>query len=236
MNREIYGLVVGVLSLLAITLPTAIFAIVVGAISFLMGRELSKALDLKDVEFPSFLSPILFYAAQPLGGVFVSAMALAYGYKLWNLDTFFKVAFVLFYVGFFPAFLISVREVGIFPILLLLLMTWANDVLAYYVGRRFGKRPMFPKISPNKTYEGFLAGVLGGTIVFTLLSPYSIFDSLLIGVVTLCVGVAGDYFKSFIKRQVGVKDFSNILGGHGGFLDRFDSLIFSAPIYYWLIT
>ncbi len=234
MNRELYGLLIGLVTLLALLLPDFLFIFVVALLSALMSRELERALELEGVYPLSFFLVLIFYVATSLGGVFTALFALLYGYRSWNLQGFFKAFFVLFYSSFFPSYLILLREESFYLILTLVLAVWANDVVAYYVGKRVGKTPLFPKLSPNKTLEGFAGGTATGTLVIALLLDVGFFKGLVIGFLTISYGVVGDYFKSFIKRQLGIKDFSGVLGGHGGFVDRFDSLVFCAPLFYFL--
>ncbi len=235
MSREFYGALIGVLTLIAVALPLPLFILVVALLSLLMGRELSTALKVDELYPASFFAPVAFYIDPALGGVYTGIMSLAYGYRTWDLDAFLKTLFILFYTGFFPSYLVRLREEGFYIILVFLLSIWANDVFAYYVGKNFGKTPLLPKLSPKKTFEGFLGGVLAGLLDFVLLSGLPVLKSLLVGFIFLSVAVSGDYFKSFVKRQLGVKDFSSVLGGHGGFVDRFDAVVFSAPVFYWLL-
>jgi phosphatidate cytidylyltransferase len=123
-------------------------------------------------------------------------------------------------------------------ILLLFLLIWASDIFAFFAGRRWGKRPLAKKISPNKTLEGLAGGVLGAMCV-ALLAYYFAFDSCLwifVALVTVLLGVLGDLFESLLKRIVNVKDSGGILPGHGGILDRIDSLIAALPFYALSVT
>jgi len=235
MNRELYGVLIGASTLLATILPLPLFTLIVALLSLLIAYEICKSLNLKDMHFAAFFSPVFFYVSPPLGGLYVSLLSLLQGYRAWNLDSFFKSLFVLFYTGFFTSYLILLKEKSTYLLLVLILCVWANDVFAYYAGRKLGRRPLFPRLSPKKTVEGFLSGLVAGSILFLILLDRPILESLLVGVLTLTAGVAGDYFKSFLKRQLGIKDFSNVLGQHGGFTDRFDALVFAAPVFYWLI-
>jgi len=116
--------------------------------------------------------------------------------------------------------------------------TWASDTFAYFVGSYLGKHKLCPGISPNKTIEGALGGVLGSTLVVTLLGSVftlPVSHSMLMG---LLVGIAaplGDLVESAIKRFSDVKDSGHILPGHGGILDRFDSILFTAPVVYYYL-
>ncbi|WP_457600048.1 phosphatidate cytidylyltransferase [Hydrogenivirga sp.] len=234
MNRELYGVLIGALTLVALVLPLPLFVLTVALLSLLMGRELSRALGIGELSGASFFAPLSFAVHPALGGVYTGLLSLTYGYRTWNLDAFMRALFVLFYTGLFPSYLIKLREEGFYLLLVFILSVWANDVFAYYVGKSFGRRLLLPKLSPNKTLEGFLGGLIAGTLVFALLSGLPLLRAVLIGVLFISTGVAGDYLKSFVKRQLGIKDFSNVLGGHGGFVDRFDAVVFSAPVFYWL--
>ncbi len=124
----------------------------------------------------------------------------------------------------------------------LLLTIWATDVGAFFVGRRWGKRKLAPHISPGKTYAGFwggmaLASVTGGIMAGTLSLPYGWLEATLLGAVLSVVGQMGDLAESLAKREAGVKDSGQLIPGHGGLLDRLDSLLFAVPVYYlflWL--
>ncbi len=124
----------------------------------------------------------------------------------------------------------------------LLLMVWASDVAAYFGGRTFGKRKLFPRISPKKTWEGAISGLFGamaaGALVYLVYHQLNIFnlldlkDWLILGAITAVFGITGDLVESMLKRSVNIKDSGNLLPGHGGFLDRFDAFIFVIPFAY----
>lgn len=108
---------------------------------------------------------------------------------------------------------------------------WLNDTFAYFVGTKFGKHKMAPRISPNKSWEGFAGGMVGSIFVWVLIYSLSVVDitltqAVLTAVVVGLSSVMGDLFESRIKRGVGVKDSGNVMPGHGGLLDRSDSLLF----------
>ena len=153
--------------------------------------------------------------------------------------------FGVLYVVFLGGFLVSTR-VGFetFPGLstkllgFFFLVVMGSDVGAYYIGKIFGKHKPVPKISPNKTWEGFIGGTLlaiGFAALSTLLFfpelPYKV--SIPLAIVMSAVGVLGDLAESAMKRGAGAKDAASILPGHGGLLDRLDSLLFNAPILYY---
>ena len=127
-------------------------------------------------------------------------------------------------------------EEGAFWLTLVVLVAiWASDTLAYFTGRALGKHPLFPRISPKKTIEGSVGGVLGATavvIVFKLfLVPMLTWtDAVVVGVLCGAVGQFGDLVESLLKRSVGVKDSGNYLPGHGGMLDRIDAMLVAIPL------
>ena len=122
----------------------------------------------------------------------------------------------------------------------LLLLTQLNDVAQYIWGKAFGVRKMMPHISPHKTWVGFLGGIATTLMlaywIAPWLTPFSKVQSVLLGLLIACAGFAGDMVASALKRDVGVKDSGNLLPGHGGILDRVDSLIYTAPLYFYYVT
>ena len=116
--------------------------------------------------------------------------------------------------------------------------TWASDTCAFFIGSYFGKHKLCPKISPNKTIEGALGGMLGSIIAMVamgILVKLPLGHSIIMGMLVGIVAPIGDLVQSAIKRFAGVKDSGQILPGHGGILDRFDSILFTVPaIYYYL--
>jgi len=133
------------------------------------------------------------------------------------------------------------RGEGRLPLLFLLVCIWASDTAAYYAGSAFGRRKLAPAISPNKTWLGSAAGILGSiaaALVFRWFAPlqwsfsFVVFSGLLLSV----LGQAGDLAESLIKRDAGVKDSGSIIPGHGGILDRMDALLFTVPLFYYVLS
>jgi len=126
-------------------------------------------------------------------------------------------------------------------ILVIFVAIWICDTFAYGFGRLFGKNKLFEKVSPNKTIEGGIAGVIGSIIILILVKvlgilPFSWFEAVLFGIVIGIIGQIGDLVESWFKRDAGVKDSSTLLPGHGGMLDRFDSIIFVSPAMFLLVN
>jgi phosphatidate cytidylyltransferase len=125
-------------------------------------------------------------------------------------------------------------------VLLLILTISVSDSAQFYCGRAFGRRPLAPAISPKKTLEGAIGGLLFGTLTMTVGGRWVFADAplLLLLLASACIsalGMVGDLFESMLKRSAGVKDSSHIIPGHGGVLDRIDSWLFAAPLYYTFV-
>lgn len=119
----------------------------------------------------------------------------------------------------------------------LLLVVWLGDSGAYYVGKTFGKHKLSPHISPKKTVEGLAGGIAASIITavvihFTFFETFPLLHAIIAGVILSFAGVVGDLAESMWKRSAAVKDSGTLIPGHGGFLDRFDSILFTAPILY----
>ena len=132
-------------------------------------------------------------------------------------------------VGTLGAQAIMSRDAGRWVVLLLMAIIVVSDSAQYYTGRAFGRRPLSPAISPKKTIEGAIGGVVFGTLATMAGGPWLL---ALLGAVLALLGIVGDLFESLLKRSAGIKDSSNLIPGHGGVLDRIDSWLFAAPVYY----
>jgi phosphatidate cytidylyltransferase len=146
--------------------------------------------------------------------------------------------FPALYIGLPIAALIGIRALGGPRVLFLLMLTViVSDTSQYYTGRLFGRRPLAPAVSPKKTVEGAVGGLVFGTALFAVagmwwLPALPIAFRVLLGLTLVALGIAGDLFESMLKRSAGVKDSSALIPGHGGVLDRIDALLFAAPVYY----
>lgn len=146
-----------------------------------------------------------------------------------------------FYVGIGFHNLILARTDGLNKVFFALCIVWATDIGAYLIGRQIGRRKLLPKVSPNKTVEGFVGGILSAVVVAiiflivdkSLLAGYSFGMMLLLVVIFSIFSQFGDLVESAIKRHFGVKDSGKIIPGHGGILDRFDGMIFVFPIMHF---
>ena len=152
----------------------------------------------------------------------------------------------IFYVVFFMMFVafIDGMQNGKILIWYAIIAAWGTDIFAYFIGKHFGKHK-FSKVSPKKSIEGCIAGTVGAILLMLLYTyvantfwgmSYSYGFIAMIGLILSLIGQIGDFAASSIKRYVDIKDYSNIIPGHGGMLDRIDSLIFLAPFAYALFT
>ena len=156
--------------------------------------------------------------------------------------------FGIFYVGIMFSYLYQVREMpdGKYLVWLIFLSSWGCDTFAYCAGKLFGKHKMTPKLSPKKTVEGAIGGVVGAAVLGFLYGTF--FKNNMIQVINpgvisgaacaiaAVISMVGDLAASAIKRNHDIKDYGNLIPGHGGILDRFDSMIFTAPAIYFAIT
>lgn len=155
--------------------------------------------------------------------------------------------FATFYIGLFASSLVEIRELynissfiynrGGLIIITLIITIWVCDSAAFFIGSPFGKHKLYRRISPNKSWEGAIAGFIFSVIAVIALKEIILDflnwqDIIFIGVIVGIFGQIGDLIESLIKRDASVKDSSSIIPGHGGIFDRFDSLLFTAPIIY----
>ncbi|MFC2062484.1 phosphatidate cytidylyltransferase [Chloroflexota bacterium] len=148
----------------------------------------------------------------------------------------------IFYVGWLLSYLVALRGLdgGRDWVLLALLITFGSDTMAYFTGRALGKHRLAPRISPGKTWEGAIGGIVGGIAISLLLTyslnlPLSYWGTAILGLLVSVFGQLGDLVESLLKRNAGVKDSGNLIPGHGGFLDRIDSVVFAGVVVYYYV-
>lgn len=185
-------------------------------------------------------------------GVFVALLAIPASYVVMsgNLDDALPSSAIAvlatLYVGMLGGSMIRLRNdftVGWKLVYFLLLVVWLGDAGAYYVGRSLGRHKLSPRISPKKTIEGLVGGIAMSIITalaihFTFFKELPLLHAIIAGVILSIAGVIGDLAESMWKRSAAVKDSGTLIPGHGGFLDRFDSIFFTAPILYsyWFLV
>jgi phosphatidate cytidylyltransferase len=171
-------------------------------------------------------------------------LLLSYTVLTKNTFTFEDASFVTLsalYVGFGFHYMHEIRLMGLSDLFFPLFVIWATDSGAYFIGKAIGKTKLWPEISPNKTIEGSLGGVICAIVVAVILSfvltlNYSVIYLIFVAILVSVFGQIGDLVQSAYKRHFGVKDSGKILPGHGGILDRCDSWIFTFPIVYFLFV
>lgn len=168
----------------------------------------------------------------------VALVALGVLFGDWRLPQAATASFASLYIGVPLGLLVSIHARHGWPVALLLVGTIVvSDTAQYYTGRAFGRRPLAPSISPKKTVEGAVGGVICGAAFMMLVGmrvlPGVAYVMLLAaGLTVAVVGILGDLFESQLKRGAGAKDSSSIIPGHGGVLDRIDALLFGVPAFY----
>ncbi|XLS28295.1 phosphatidate cytidylyltransferase [Flavobacteriaceae bacterium M23B6Z8] len=181
---------------------------------------------------------LLLLAATLLTNLFL--LSELFGKKATKYSNAGRFAISLFYIGTGCIFLTMIPyyeyHFAKFLIIGIFILIWVNDSFAFLVGKTLGKNKLFPSVSPKKTIEGFAGGLVFALIAAFVLSRYHkdlyIWQWFILAVVVVLTGTLGDLIESKFKRMAGVKDSGAILPGHGGLLDRLDSLVFAAPFAY----
>lgn len=179
--------------------------------------------------------------------IFYLMMQLIFNKRQFTLDDIAVTLLGIIYVPFLLSFVFLVRcmDNGFELVWIIFVGTFSTDIFAYFTGKLFGKKKLLPEVSPNKTVAGAIGGVVGSIVCTTAFGYFYVYlyagikipayHYILIGLLCGVIAQIGDWAASAIKRRVGIKDFGNIMPGHGGLLDRIDSLLFVAPaIYFYL--
>jgi len=159
-------------------------------------------------------------------------------YKKISSNSLLKVFYGLFLITPMLLTIMSIFIINKNILLVIILMIWFADIGAYFSGKKFGRLKIVKNISPGKTFEGLLGGLLSNIIFILLLHVYGIFDivdGILFAFLVTALSLYGDIYESFLKRMAKIKDSSNLIPGHGGFLDRMDSFCPTIPILYFLL-
>lgn len=167
----------------------------------------------------------------------------------YNSEQITMVVFGFFYVVMPLIYIFQTRQLsgGEYAVWLIFIGSWGSDTMAYVVGRKIGKTKIAPKLSPKKSLEGLIGGIVGAAligVIFAIIFKSQLEESFsnpillfgLTGAIGSVVSQIGDMAASAIKRNKGIKDYGTLIPGHGGILDRFDSVIFIAPIVYFMLT
>ncbi len=204
----------------------------------------------------SILGDQLFYHGNYLAQVLTLSLLLLLTFEMFRkkshvMENVALSFFAATFIGMASSYAILLQQLayteggghlGGYAILTIFIGVWVCDSLAYFVGSAFGKHKIFPRVSPNKSWEGSIAGLFGSLLALIIIIRVEWFpgldytDAVILGLITGLAGQIGDFAESLVKRDVGVKDSSNLLPGHGGAWDRFDSILFAAPLSYIYLT
>ena len=237
----------------ALAYQRAIFALVVTIAVVLGIRELNKAFTAIDIHIPLWsltTAAVGLCAATWFGGISGLAVATAIAFPCLLVlllprgtvdfvKTASASALALVYLPFLAGFLILLARPsnGLERVMTFVVLVGCNDTFAYLTGVLFGKHPLAPKISPKKTIEGLLGSLVftiaGGAIAFHYIMGAEWWLGALAGLLTVFTATSGDLIESALKRDMAIKDMGNLLPGHGGIMDRLDSVLFAAPAL-WL--
>ncbi len=256
-KRFIFGIIFGIIIILSIFLFNIYeFFFVFAALASLSVYEIFSIFDLNEYKYfilPEILSILTGFSFAFLKSeAFIFVFFLSAFLILLKNVLFFKAdsgkgifldIFSLVYAGFFISFLLKIMELsgGRYLLLLLFILVWASDIFAYYGGRHFGRHKLFLSLSPKKTVEGavigFFSAMLIGLIFRIFIYDYKIFTLVsftVLSSVTVIAGMVGDLTESLIKRAGEKKDSGYLIPGHGGILDRIDSMVLAAPFFYYI--
>ncbi|MDR1606672.1 MAG: phosphatidate cytidylyltransferase [Streptococcaceae bacterium] len=259
-QRIITGVVAGALFLGLAILGGAAFHILVGLLAIVAMTEIFKMRKLELLSLEGILATLAALALTLPTTQYFPQLGTDSNLTLFTLFLFVMMGVMVFTKGkysfedlgfpFLAAFyigmgfqnLLAARDNSLFILFLALFIVWATDTGAYFIGRKFGRTKLLPSVSPNKTVEGSLGGVvsaIGVALLMIFLYPkqapnIGVIHFVILVAIFSVVGQLGDLVESSLKRHFGVKDSGKILPGHGGILDRFDSLIFVFPIMHLL--
>jgi phosphatidate cytidylyltransferase len=262
-NRELAALILAVIGIPAIYFGGIYFFIVFAGMTSIAAWEFGRLFRPLDVQpftvltvggtllvllsrayFPSAVIPFL--TLTILASMAVYLVVFEKGRDRAATDFAVTVAAIL-YLGWVGSYFFALRSLpqGLGWFILVMAPLWASDSAAYYIGSRYGKHKMTPRLSPKKSWEGYAASIVGGGlagILIGLLLNYlgllniTLIHSLIIGLLMGAVPTLGDLGESMIKRQAGIKDSGGLIPGHGGAFDRIDSWLWAASVGYFYIT
>lgn len=263
-QRLIVGIIGGIFAILILCLNVKVVSVALALVAVIGLSEIYNATGILKRQnklcvfsYLYWLAAYIITAFSSNAGLVMTVLTILYAfalfmYMVFNHETcdFASISELFFqtaYVAVLFAHIILVRKLpfGKYIIWFIFITAWLSDTMAYAVGMRFGRNKLIPQISPKKTVEGALGGLLGSVlfnVIFGLVCAYGFklnvkFLALIIlAIVAGIVSQLGDLTASCIKREHNIKDYSNLLPGHGGILDRFDSVLFVAPtVYYFAV-
>ena len=254
-TRLISGIVLVIIALATIISGSWILFFTLLAVSLIGMRELYKVMKVSDehvtvLELVGYLGAVLYYIAMKADFGNYGTMAIiismililfvyVFGYPKYHAEQVMAAFFGVVYVVVMLSFIYLTRSLpdGKFLVWLIFLCSWGCDTCAYCVGMLIGKHKMAPVLSPKKSIEGAVGGVAGAAllgVIYAAATQGKMAEYALICAVGALISMVGDLAASAIKRNQNIKDYGKLIPGHGGILDRFDSVIITAPVIYYL--
>lgn len=254
-TRLISGIVLVIIALATIIFGSWILFFTLLAVSLIGMRELYKVMKVSDehvtvLELVGYLGAVLYYIAMKADFGNYGTMAIiismililfvyVFGYPKYHAEQVMAAFFGVVYVAVMLSFIYLTRSLpdGKFLVWLIFLCSWGCDTCAYCVGMLIGKHKMAPVLSPKKSIEGAVGGVAGAAllgVIYAAATQGKMAEYALICAVGALISMVGDLAASAIKRNQNIKDYGKLIPGHGGILDRFDSVIITAPVIYYL--
>ena len=240
-TRLISGVILVAAALLLITSGGYILFFTMLALSLIAAGELYRATKVRTdrafslMDTAGYIGIVLYYIA-----ILILMFVYVFAYPKYKAFQTMAAVFGIIYCGIMLSFIYRTRmlpEHGRYLVWLIFLSAWGCDTCAYCVGSLIGKHKMSPILSPKKSVEGAVGGVAGAFILGILFALFTHGPLLIYGVICgagAIISMVGDLAASAIKRNMEIKDYGKLIPGHGGILDRFDSIIFTAPVIYYL--
>lgn len=254
-TRLISGIILVIIALATIISGSWILFFTLLVVSLIGMRELYKVMKVSDehvtvLELVGYLGAVLYYIAMKADFGNYGTMAIiismililfvyVFGYPKYRAEQVMAAFFGVIYVAVMLSFIYLTRSLpdGKFLVWLIFLCSWGCDTCAYCVGMLIGKHKMAPVLSPKKSIEGAVGGVVGAAllgVIYAAATQGKMAEYALICAVGALISMVGDLAASAIKRNQNIKDYGKLIPGHGGILDRFDSVIITAPVIYYL--
>ena len=253
-TRLISGIVLVLIALLTICTGNIVLFMTLLAVSLIGTQELYKAMKVREehftlLEIAGYIGIIGYYLClllapeyqlmELIGALVLLMFVYVFTFPKYHAEQIMAAMFGIIYVGVMLSFIYQTRclDGGAYHVWLIFISSWGCDTCAYWVGIMMGKHKMTPELSPKKTKEGAVGGILGAALlgaIYGAVTGGTVWAYALICAVGGMISMIGDLSASAIKRNQGIKDYGKLIPGHGGILDRFDSVIFTAPNIYFL--
>lgn len=253
-TRLISRIVLVLIALLTICTGNIVLFMTLLAVSLIGTQELYKAMKVREehftlLEIAGYIGIIGYYLClllapeyqlmELIGALVLLMFVYVFTFPKYHAEQIMAAMFGIIYVGVMLSFIYQTRclDGGAYHVWLIFISSWGCDTCAYWVGIMMGKHKMTPELSPKKTKEGAVGGILGAALlgaIYGAVTGGTVWVYALICAVGGMISMIGDLSASAIKRNQGIKDYGDLIPGHGGILDRFDSVIFTAPNIYFL--